>query len=135
MADIDPAAGPLWLAQHPEGLPSRGEVENAGVILARRSPELLEFLRAVWRRTEYTDHNWWENAAILDLLGRELVPPYAHRNDTSYRRLVSTLGVDWNTVPGYADSPTAALHHHARADHDDFERRVAASRADLERSP
>ena len=42
---------------------------NTGVMIVRSSPVAREFWSEVWARTEYVDHPWWENAAVLSLLG------------------------------------------------------------------
>ncbi len=127
-------SGGVWLAHHPQEHDPQAVVPNAGVILARRSPETLEFFDEVWAMTQYIEHNWWENAAILDLLGHSLEAPYPVERTTRWQHLVRELDVTWNAVPGYIDVENYALAHHARADHDDFDRRAAGLLAELLRS-
>jgi hypothetical protein len=131
---IDPNGGPVWLARHPQGGEPDHVVENAGVMLVHATPDARQFLEDVWAATEFVDHNWWENAAILDLIGRSLEPPYSRERITWHGRLVSQLPLRWNAVPAYIECPDAALHHHARADHDNFALRLAAMEADLLRT-
>ena len=42
---------------------------NSGFFMFRKSAWSLNFLDRVWNKKEYTYHNYWENAAIIDLLG------------------------------------------------------------------
>jgi hypothetical protein len=131
---IDPNGGPIWLARHPQGREADHVVENAGVMLVRATTAAHQFLTDVWAATDLIDHNWWENAAILHLIGRSLEPPYGRDHETAHTPLVAPLGIRWNAVPGYIECPDAALHHHSRADHDDFGLRLAAMEADLART-
>jgi hypothetical protein len=49
-----------------------GQVPNGGVWYVR--PQMRDTLRAIWKHDRYLNHGWWEQAALLDLLG------YAHHN-------------------------------------------------------
>lgn len=40
---------------------------NTGVFILRNCPLAHEFLRDVWNKTEYMNHIWWEQAAVIDL--------------------------------------------------------------------
>jgi hypothetical protein len=131
---IDPNRGPIWLAGHPQGREPDHVVENAGVMLVRATPDAEQFLNDVWAATDFIDHNWWENAAILHLIGRDLEPPYSRDQETTHATLVAELPLRWNAVPRYIECAGAALHHHSRADHDDFGLRLAAMEADLGRT-
>ncbi len=62
-----------------------------------------QFLNDVWAATDFIDHNWWENAAILHLIGRNLEPPYSRDHETIHSRLVAELPLRWNAVPGYIE--------------------------------
>lgn len=37
---------------------------NCGSVFWRNCPKIVEFLYRVWNRTEFVNHNWWEQAAI-----------------------------------------------------------------------
>ena len=62
---------------------------NMGVFFARRCPETFDFLERWDGMTEFTNHQWWENGAILELERRGellgLVLP--HRLGNSYPHL------------------------------------------------
>lgn len=73
-----------------------GEVPNGGVWYAR--PLLRDALLAIWQRDRYLNHGWWEQAALLDLLGYEhqqrpvrLVEPSELYARTHW------LGLEWNS--------------------------------------
>ncbi|HRE02772.1 MAG TPA: hypothetical protein PLV68_15840 [Ilumatobacteraceae bacterium] len=121
----------MWFASHPQQRDERAVVLNAGVILLRSGEFAEHLLRSTWEQTQYVDHNWWENAALLALLGYSLESPYARLRDSEFDDGIGALDLSWNSVPGYCESTAPAVNHHARADHDDFDRRVAAMAADL----
>jgi glycosyl transferase family (putative galactosyltransferase) len=47
-------------------------VPNTGVMLVRSGEPSRALLERVWSNTRYVDHPWWENAALLDVLGYRL---------------------------------------------------------------
>lgn len=107
-------------------------IPNSGVMLIQRSPWSTDFLSRLWAQEQFIQHNWWENAALLHLLGYSLDPPFPCSGD--FDPHVGTLSADWNSVPvaGYHEESRPALWHHARADHDDFWRRLGEMSAHLE---
>ena len=122
----------VYLVGHAQERDEQAVVPNAGVLLLRRSRFTADFLDTVWASEQHIDHNWWENAAVIELLGQSLVPPFPVTNPAStWRERVDLLDLCWNSVPGYHESPSPVVNHHARADHDDFGRRVAAVLADV----
>jgi len=44
-------------------------VPNSGSFLIRKSEWSNNFLYAIWSREKYVYHNYWENAAVIELLG------------------------------------------------------------------
>jgi len=59
------------LVQH-----TRGDelIPNTGVWLVRSEPRTFEFLDEVWGAEQFIDDMWWENGAVIDLLGYTLRP-------------------------------------------------------------
>lgn len=51
-----------------------GQVPNCDMWLTR--PEMIPWLEQAWELTEYNFHGWWEQAAILKLMGYEPDPRY-----------------------------------------------------------
>jgi len=73
-----------------------GEVPNAGVWFVRRDAH--EALQRVWRLDRYIDHPWWEQAALLDLLGyRHDRRPVALGEPTGLYDRTHWLGLEWNS--------------------------------------
>lgn len=122
----------IWFARHPQDRNPDASVLNAGVILARSCTFTRALLSEVWSAETFIHHNWWENAALLDLLGYSLEPPYPQLRRTPWDDRIGDLGLDWNSVPAYCESEHPAVNHHARSDHDNFERRLADLAGDLE---
>lgn len=108
------------------------EVPNTGVMLLRNCPWTRDFLRRTWEKREYARHRWWENAAVIDLLGyRRLLDPQAVNAPVEAEMAhVRWLGHDWNSLPGECEGTAPIIRHHTRAA--DYADRVAAMRADLE---
>lgn len=52
-------------------------VVNSGQFLIKNSKESIEFLDFVYSKREFTNHPWWENAAIIDALkDNKFSPPF-----------------------------------------------------------
>lgn len=126
----------LHLARHAQPNDPDNPVPNFGVFLVQRSAWSLEFLQRLWAQEAYVEHNWWENAALLHLLGWSLEPPFRRVRESVDLDHVGVLSVDWNSVPvaGYHEASSAAVWHHARADHDDFWRRLGEMSFHLEQT-
>lgn len=125
IAEIDDAAD-IWFAGHPQDHDPEATVLNAGVFLARSSQFTRDLLDAIWDNEQFVDHNWWENAALLDLLGYSLDAPFRKLQRSKWDARIGSLDLAWNSVPGYCESPHPALNHHARSDHDNFGLRLQA---------
>jgi hypothetical protein len=50
-----------------------GQVPNTDVWLVRRP--MVPVLERVWSMTQYLHHGWWEQAALMDLMGYQVGPP------------------------------------------------------------
>ena len=123
LAEIDSDAD-AWFARHPQEHNPEATVLNSGVFLVRSSPFATDLLDAMWNSEQFIEHNWWENAALLDLLGYSLESPFPQLRVTKWQQRIGHLDLAWNSVPGYCESPHPAINHHARSDHDDFGRRL-----------
>lgn len=84
----------LYLTEHHT---DGGYTANAGVMLIRSTDWARSFLDDVWARADCVDHPWWENAAILELLGYSLTSPRLVRPTTWLRR-TRFLDVRWNSI-------------------------------------
>jgi galactosyl transferase GMA12/MNN10 family len=73
-----------------------GEVPNAGVWFVRQA--MRPVLVRIWRMDRYLDHPWWEQAALLDLLGyRHRRRPVELAEPTELYRRTHWLGLEWNS--------------------------------------
>lgn len=73
-----------------------GEVPNMGVWFLRRPLRLI--LAEVWKRLEYVNHPWWEQAAMLDELGYQHDPrPCRLVQPTQLYERTAWLGLEWNS--------------------------------------
>jgi hypothetical protein len=103
---------------------------NTGVMVWRNSAWSIEFLGQIFRQTEFIDHAWWEQAALLNLLGYRSAfgqgddDPVPDRNAHLQR-----LPVDWNTIVGRTIGPDPIIRHVAGRSHTrrlvDLDREIA----------
>ncbi|HWD86292.1 MAG TPA: class I SAM-dependent methyltransferase [Solirubrobacteraceae bacterium] len=94
----------LYLVEHPW----LGQyTANTGVMLLRNCAWTHDFLEDVWAHERYIEHPWWENAAVLDLLGyglepARLVEPTAHLGHTKFiDRRWNSIELDRPEVPAF----------------------------------
>ncbi len=87
------------------------EIPNAGVLMVRATPAANAFLDLVWEQEQYIEHPWWENAAILDLLGYRLEPCGPERA-SPHRALFRFIGNEWNSIEE-DPSPRPVIRHFA----------------------
>lgn len=97
------------MVRHFEG---NSEVPNSGVWRLSRSSEVL--LRSILCLNVFRNHGWWEQAALLTLMGYTVPPEGSHFPDTKCRCVFKTEWYDacqfmrlkWNSHPNYrADKP------------------------------
>ena len=84
----------LYLVEHPW----MGQyTANSGVVLLRSSAWSRAFLDEVWALDHYAEHPWWENAAVLDLLGYGLEPARLVE-PTRWQRRTKLIDRRWNSI-------------------------------------
>jgi hypothetical protein len=80
-------------------------VPNAGVLGIRAGSLATRFLAEAWRQEDLIEHAWWEQAAMLRLLGWSL-DSRQHLRETEFSRSATLLDNRWNsTVFDRADAP------------------------------
>lgn len=102
---------PLWLSR--SGIGRNYSLPNCGVIVAYKSARLADFLDLVWEQRQFLDHPWWEQAAILHLLGWEIEAPggFATPGDaTVWSDMIGYLSHDYNSMP-LDPSPMPVIKH------------------------
>ena len=74
---------------------------NTGVLLIKISDHNLNFLKKVWDKKEYINHQGWEQAAIMDIMGfkSELNGNLNDNKGNSYMEKVKFLSNNWNSIP------------------------------------
>jgi hypothetical protein len=128
----------LYLAAHKldvfpmPGMMVRLDVPNTGVMLLRNCDWTRAFLEDVWSRTDYLRHRWWENAAVIEILGyhRLLDRVKINEPDPAVMAHVKWLDWNWNSMPGACEGERPIIRHHTRAA--SYDERVAGMRRDLE---
>jgi hypothetical protein len=73
-------------------------IPNCGVWVLRNHRATRRFLDAVWSHTEYLEHEWWENAAVLDELGYSVTPRVEVTRRARMRARVRHLDRAWNSI-------------------------------------
>lgn len=102
----------LYLVEH-HG-PTGEVTANTGVFMLRSTRWARRLLEQVWNRTDLIDHRWWENAAIMEMLGYRCDPqPAEHERRTRWLRRTRFLDVAWNSIPHWDHSPSPAIKHYA----------------------
>jgi glycosyl transferase family (putative galactosyltransferase) len=94
---------------------------NTGVLLFGAGAEAAAFLDELWAADDYAEHRWWENAAVLDLLGYDVERPNPVRQ-SAWRDRTQFLPNEWNSTvhdpashprfrhyPGYSVARRSAL--------------------------
>jgi hypothetical protein len=90
--DVAPDAWQALVRHHT----ADGEVPNCGVWYCRKA--MRSYLQQMWRLDRYTNHPWWEQAAMLDLLGYRHDPrPVELAAPTGLYLRTSWLGLEWNS--------------------------------------
>jgi hypothetical protein len=118
----------LYLVEHTNAV--TGDVTvNTGVLMLRAGAWADRFLAAVWARDDLVEHVWWENAAVMDLLGYRIAPPPARRGPpTPWRKRVRLLDVAWNSLPDFDASARPRIVHFAGIPLAERRERMLASR-------
>jgi hypothetical protein len=107
----------LYLVEHLWEADETWRSANTGVFLVRSTPWARRFLDRVWAAEQYVDHPWWENAAVLDLLGYELPPdltPPRKVRRTEFEAHVELIDLEWNSTEGASLAPRPRIRHHGR---------------------
>jgi len=92
------------------------EVPNSGVWYLTK--EALPLLEKIWELEVFWNHGWWEQAALLTLMGYS-VPPEGSLFDstkcrcvheTKWTRNCSFLRLEWNSHPNYRAARPRIVH-------------------------
>jgi hypothetical protein len=76
-----------------------GSVPNCGVVVMRGGKLSAAFLDRVWAQRRFVQHKWWENAAVLHLLGYRDVGGMRPIVPSPWRLGYAPLDNAWNSIP------------------------------------
>lgn len=93
-----------------------GDVPNCGVWLVREP--MVPWLDKLWGMTQYLHHGWWEQAALLDLLGYSPKRPTFHAKRTPLYDRTHWLDNGFNVHMWDTPTPARPRFMHASM-HDD----------------
>jgi hypothetical protein len=127
----------LYLVEHLYEQDDSWRSANTGVFLVRSTRWARRFLDRVWAAEQYVDHAWWENAAVLDLLGYELPPdltPPRKLRATRFDARVELIGLEWNSTAGKSLVARPRIRHHGRADIGELKARLLEDLATFRRN-
>ena len=97
ICDVADHTKQFWLTKHHY---NSADQPNTGVLVLHRSPDVMRFLEQVWGQTSVIHHPWWEQAAILRLLGYDVSRlGEAHLTaPTPWFDMVGWLPKEWNSI-------------------------------------
>ncbi len=98
------------------GILVRFEMPNTGVVILRNSSWSRAFLQRVWDNTAWLEHEWWENAAVMDLMGYHTLLDSGRANtpDPTVMARIAWLDLSWNARPDMDPSPRPVINHYTR---------------------
>ncbi len=85
----------LGLVAHQIG-PTR--IPNFGIFAVRSTTMAKNFLDCIWGEVRFWNHKWWENAAVLHLLGYQLEPEVRLVTPSPMIDRIAWLRSEWNSV-------------------------------------
>jgi hypothetical protein len=103
----------LYLVEHWGGDPYEQRA-NSGVFMVRAGEWASRLLDDVWRREDLSHHQWWENAALMELLGYDIEASPVRRDEANpWLPRVKFLDLAWNSIPHWSRSDRPRINHHA----------------------
>ncbi len=85
---------------------------NCGVMIFKVSDFCLEFLENVWNKKEYINHFWYEQAAMMDLVGLK-ADITGNLNDNKgndfYLNKIKFLSKEWNSIPSFGEISSESI--------------------------
>lgn len=110
-------------------------VPNLGVFVLRSTRSTRKLLADLWAMDQYLQHRWWENAALLDLLGYDISSePIRMGRPTRLNKRIVQLDVAWNSID-LDPSPTPIVKHYPGLSNDERRRRMLEDVASMAPAP
>jgi galactosyl transferase GMA12/MNN10 family len=85
---------------------------NTGVWLLRSGQRSRDFLREVWNSEQFIEHRYWENAAVIDLLGYG-IESLRLEYESPWFDGTYWLPTEWNSHVGWSGLSSARIRHYA----------------------
>jgi Methyltransferase domain len=102
----------FYVVEQEGGIP-RDCVVNSGVFVIRASRWAERFLSEVWAQEDLALHRWWENAAIMRVLGYQIeASPVVRGEPTPWMERVKLIDLAWNSIPYWARSARPRINHY-----------------------
>lgn len=91
-----------------------GQIPCAGVWALRAVPRAKDLLHAIWSQEDLIDAQFWEQSALMRLMGWTLEPPFVKTRVSEWDAGTHVLGEEWDALPvcptGYR---SARIRHYA----------------------
>lgn len=85
---------------------------NCGVMIFKVSEFNINFLNKVWSSEKYINHHWFEQAAIMDLIGLK-ADITGNLNDNQgndfYLEKIKFISKEWNSIPSFNEISTESI--------------------------
>lgn len=92
------------------GEPHAGPAPNLGVWALRTGSRTQEFLAAIWRQEDLIDHPFWEQAALMRLMGWLIESPFVKQRESEWDDGTFYLEQEWNWIPEQDYAATRIRH-------------------------
>ena len=81
--------------------PSRGICPCCGVWAFRAGPRAQAFLATIWEQHDLIDHKFWEQAAVMRLIGWRIEEPMSKERQSEWDDGTFFLDEEWDMIPQY----------------------------------
>lgn len=103
----------LYIVEMPGEMPD-DQIANAGVFMLRAGEWANRLLDEIWCREHLSHHRWWENAALMQVLGYDIDgTPVRRDSGNPWLRRVKFLDSAWNNIPFVSRSRQPRINHYA----------------------
>jgi hypothetical protein len=125
ISSVITASHDLYMVQVDHPLLSPPMVPNMGVILVRNCAWSRELFTRLWAMDQYSTHNWWENAAMIKLLGyNSLLGEGEDSFAYDLRARIKFLDVEWNSITNIRPVSDPIIRHYAGCTREEREREI-----------
>lgn len=112
-----------------------GGIANTGVWVVRSTQQSRDILQAVWNNRKFINHPWWEQAALLDLMGYQLTnSPHPNNipfNPTPLSNQIGYLDIIWNSCCSPISEQTVIKHYCGKKDFNEIYQKMGKDRHDF----